>query len=366
MSSKGLVVAAMSGGVDSAVAAALLVREGYEVIGITMQIWQENRAGKHGGCCSLGAVEDARRAAQRIGIPHYVLNMRDFFASNVIDLFVREYARGRTPNPCVECNRTVKFQELMRQARSLGARFLATGHYARIRRNTDSGRWELHRAAFRDKDQSYALYSLTQDQLASTLFPLGELHSKEETRRLAREWGLPLADKPDSQEICFVPAEGYVGFVREKVPEAAIPGPIVDTQGTVIGRHQGIGAFTIGQRRRLPPSPSGARYVVRICPDTNTVTVGTNSDLYASRFLVAGMNWVSIPELTNGSLACSARIRYNAEAAPARISAGDPSGRLLCEFETPQRAITPGQAAVFYDGDRVLGGGTIESVQAED
>lgn len=364
MSSKGLVVAAMSGGVDSAVAAALLAREGYEVIGITMQIWQENRAGKHGGCCSLGAVEDARRAAQRIGIPHYVLNMRDFFASNVIDLFVREYARGRTPNPCVECNRTVKFQELMRQARSLGARFLATGHYARIRRNPDSGRWELLRAAFRDKDQSYALYSLTQDQLGSTLFPLGEMHSKEETRKMARGWGLPLADKPDSQEICFVPEDGYVGFVREKVPEAAVPGPIVDTQGAVIGQHQGIGAFTIGQRRRLPPSASGARYVVHICPETNTVTVGTNSDLFASRFIVSGMNWVSIPEPTSGSLACSARIRYNAEAAPARISAGDRLGTILCEFETPQRAITPGQAAVFYDGDRVLGGGTIESVQA--
>lgn len=361
---KGTVVAAMSGGVDSAVTAALLKQQGYEVIGITLQIWQEHaEQGKHGGCCSLGAVEDARRAANRIGIPHYVLNFRDYFAQKVIGRFVDEYARGRTPNPCVECNRSVKFDELLRQAKNLGADYLATGHYARIRFNETSGRHELWRARDQDKDQSYALYTLQQEQLAQTLMPLGELESKAETRRIARELGLALADKPDSQEICFVPKGGYPRFLAENAPAALRPGKIVDTGGRERGMHGGIGNYTIGQRRRLPASDSGPLYVIALDAATNTVVVGSDRELYQSACRVGALNWIAIEKL-EGTLAVFARIRYNGSAAPARISTVPGSESVECRFDTPQRAITPGQAAVFYDGEVVVGGGTIEEAVA--
>jgi len=362
MSAKGTVVAAMSGGVDSAVTAALLKQQGYDVIGITLQIWQEHaEQGQHGGCCSLGAVEDARRAANRIGIPHYVLNFRDYFAQKVIDKFVGEYARGRTPNPCVECNRSVKFDELLRQARHLGADYLATGHYARIRYNETTGRHELWRARDLAKDQSYALYTLTQEQLSQTLMPLGDLESKAETRRIAQELGLALANKPDSQEICFVPKKGYTRFLAEKAPNAMQPGKIVDTAGRVRGTHEGIALYTVGQRKRLPASDTGPLYVLALEPATNTVLVGDNADLFADTFVAGSLNWIAIERLET-PLAVSARIRYNGSAAPARLLDGPEPETATCRFETPQRAITPGQAAVFYDGDVVLGGGTIEKV----
>lgn len=366
--SKGTVVAAMSGGVDSAVTAALLHQEGYEVVGITLQIWQEHAdQGKYGGCCSLGAVEDARRAAAKIGIPHYVLNFRDYFAEKVIDNFVAEYSRGRTPNPCVECNRSVKFDELLRHAEDLGADYLATGHYARIRYNESSGRHELMRARDDNKDQSYALYTLTQHQLSKTLMPLGHLSGKDETRRIANELGLSIANKADSQEICFVPKEGYVSFLQEKAPSVARSGNIVDTSGKVLGTHFGVAFFTIGQRKRLPASTTGPLFVLALDAETNTVIVGPDEELFQRGLLADNCLWSAISDITavGSPLEVTAKIRYNGTAAPARLTAGDQSGTAAAWFDTPQRAITPGQAAVFYGGagdeagQIVVGGGTI-------
>ena len=371
--SKGTVVAAMSGGVDSAVTAALLKQDGYDVIGITLQIWQEHaEQGKYGGCCSLGAVEDARRAAAKIGIPHYVLNFRDYFADKVIDKFVSEYSKGRTPNPCVECNRSVKFEELLRQAENLGADYLATGHYARIRFNETTGRYELLRAVDNDKDQSYALFTLTQKSLSKTLMPLGHLTGKQETRRLAHEWELALADKPDSQEICFVPKEGYVSFLSQKSPDVMRPGKIVDTSGKAVGEHLGIAFYTIGQRKRLPASNHGPLFVIALDADTNTVIVGRDDELFMPGFVADDCNWSAMDSLeahverTGQGVACAAKIRYNGQAAPAVLTVGETEGTVEGRFETPQRAVTPGQAAVFYGGEGedagqvVLGGGTIE------
>jgi tRNA-specific 2-thiouridylase len=373
--SKGTVVAAMSGGVDSAVTAALLKQEGYEVIGITLQIWQEHaEQGKYGGCCSLGAVEDARRAASKIGIPHYVLNFRDYFADKVIATFVAEYSRGRTPNPCVECNRSVKFDELLRQAEDLGADYLATGHYARVRYNEASGRYELLRARDSDKDQSYALYTLTQAQLSKTLMPLGHLAGKQETRRIAAELGLALANKPDSQEICFVPKEGYVSFLKEKAPAAARPGKLVDTNGRLLGEHPGVAFYTIGQRKRLPANADGPLFVVALDAESNTVVVGRDAELYAPGLIADTCRWSALADLETAAwpLAVSAKIRYNGSAAPTIISPGPDPDTVEARFATPQRAVTPGQSAVFYGGagdeagQVVLGGGLIREALRPD
>jgi tRNA-specific 2-thiouridylase len=362
----------MSGGVDSAVTAALLKREGYDVVGITLQIWQEHsEQGTYGGCCSLGAVEDARRAAARIGIPHYVLNFRDYFAEKVIDRFVDEYRRGRTPNPCVECNRTVKFDELLRQARELGADYLATGHYARIRRNEETGRYELLRARDHAKDQSYALYTLSQEQLSRTLMPLGHLRNKQETRAIARELGLELAGKPDSQEICFVPKEGYAALLRERAPEAVRAGTMVDGDGNALGTHQGVPLYTVGQRKRLPASSTGPLYVLRLDAASNTVVVGRDEELYAPGLVAEECLWSALPGPpdTGAHIECCVKIRYNGSAAGCFIMAGDEAGTVCARFHSPQRAVTPGQAAVFYGGagdeQVVLGGGTIRASLCE-
>ena len=274
----------MSGGVDSSVAAGLLLRQGYHVLGVTMQIWQESTTQTKGaGCCSLGAVEDARRVAGKLGIPHYVLNFREFFAEKVIDNFVAEYKRGRTPNPCVNCNRYVKFDALLSKARALGAEFLATGHYARVEFDEDRRRWALRRALDGDKDQTYALYHFTQEELAHTLMPLGLVTNKAETRAIAVELGLAVANKPDSQEICFVQGGSYTDFLAQTAPETVLAGDIVDTGGTRRGRHDGIAFYTIGQRKRVNVGSPIPLYVVDIDAATNTVVVGGNDDLMALR-----------------------------------------------------------------------------------
>ncbi|MBV9849411.1 MAG: tRNA 2-thiouridine(34) synthase MnmA [Armatimonadetes bacterium] len=357
---KPTVVVAMSGGVDSSVAAGLLLRQGYNVLGVTMQIWQESATQTKGaGCCSLGAVEDARRVAGKLGIPHYVLNFRDFFAEKVIDNFVSEYKRGRTPNPCVNCNRYVKFDALLYKARALGAEYLATGHYARVEFDEDRRRWTLRRALDAGKDQTYALYHFTQDELAHTLMPLGLVTDKAETRRIAAELGLAVANKPDSQEICFVQGGSYTDFLARAAPETVRPGDIVDTQGARRGRHDGIAFYTIGQRRRLNVGSPLPLYVVDIDAAANTVVVGGNDDLMADGLVADDVNWVGIAGLQE-SRAVTAKIRYNMEPVPATVQKAARGGEIVVRFDAPQRAVTPGQSLVLYDGDSVLGGATIQ------
>lgn len=364
------VMVAMSGGVDSSVAAALLLDQGYEVIGVTMQLWPEDdpfEEARQGGCCSLAAIADARRVASILGIPYYVLNLREAFASLVIDYFVEEYARGRTPNPCIACNRLVKFDVLLEKARELEADYLATGHYARAWYDSGRGRYVLARAADRRKDQTYALYGLTQAQLARVLFPLGE-HTKEEVRRMAVRFGLPVAAKPESQEICFVPDDGHGAFVAARAAERVRPGPIVDTRGRVLGTHRGLPYYTIGQRRGLGVSAPRPLYVLGIDPVRNAVVVGGEEEAFRQVMEVGDpnlilMEWEDLAALREGILV-EAQVRYRAEPRPARVRAlPGPPRRALVEFLTPQRAIAPGQAAVFYDGDLVVGGGTIERVR---
>lgn len=355
------VVVAMSGGVDSSVAAGLLAREGHEVIGITMRLWTEEDAGAarhHKRCCSVEDTDDARAAADALGIRHYVLNLEREFKEEVVDQFVAEYARGRTPNPCLSCNDRVKFRPLLEHALALDADFLATGHYARVRRpatRTD-GRSELWQAVDHGKDQSYVLYTLGQAELSRTLFPCGK-HPKEEIRRLAREWRLPNADKPDSADICFIPGGDYRAFVRERMPAAA--GLIVDTAGREVGEHRGIVDFTIGQRRGVPARGNAEPlFVIDIDAQENRVVVGRDAELMAGGLVADGLSFVA-GEAPAGETRVQARIRYRAPAVPAMLLVN--GGRAEVRFESPQRAVTPGQAAVFYEGERVIGGGTIAS-----
>ncbi|MFQ3609991.1 MAG: tRNA 2-thiouridine(34) synthase MnmA [Fimbriimonadales bacterium] len=363
---RGTVLLAMSGGVDSSVAAAILQKRGYEVVGVTMQIWQESHPDpRHGGCCSLGAVEDARRVARRLGIPHYVLNFRRVFADTVIRDFIHEYRRGRTPNPCVQCNRFVKFDALLRKADELGCDLIATGHYARTRYNPHTGRWNLLRAINKAKDQSYVLYMLNQEALSRAVFPLGTMPTKAETRQLARELGLWTADKPDSQEICFVShLGGYHEFLRAVTPDAFQPGEIRDSQGRVLGTHNGIALYTVGQRRRLNLGNTGKPlFVLRLIPEENAIVVGPEEELYEREALVSEITWSSVPALER-PMRVYATVRYNMPAAPATLHPMEQADRARLVFDQPVRAITPGQIAVFYKGETVVGGGTIQSKSA--
>lgn len=354
------VVVGMSGGVDSSVAALLLKEQGYDVIGVTMQIWQdesEEIREENGGCCGLSAVDDARRVAQKLDIPYYVMNFKKEFQANVIDYFVKEYVRGRTPNPCIACNRYVKWESLLAKSLGLGADYIATGHYARIEQ-LPGGRFAIRNSVTAAKDQTYALYNLTQDQLAHTLMPVGS-YTKEEIRRMAEEAGLPVAHKKDSQEICFIPDHDYAAFIaRESRTEVPGPGNFVTADGMILGTHKGITHYTVGQRKGLNLSLGHPVFVTEIRPETNEVVIGENREVFTQSLTCSELNFMAVPDLTE-PLRVKTKIRYAHQGASCLIEKiGE--DRVKCTFDEPVRAVTPGQAAVFYDGGYVLGGGTIE------
>lgn len=353
------VVVGMSGGVDSSVAAYLLKKQGFDVIGVTMQIWQDEEEAEkeaNGGCCGLTAVDDARRVAEHLGIPYYVMNFKKEFKCNVMDYFVEEYLKGRTPNPCIACNRYVKWESLLKRSLDIGADYIATGHYARIDQ-LPNGRFAIRNSVTAAKDQTYALYNLTQEQLAHTLMPVGD-YTKEEIRKIAEEANLPVAHKPDSQEICFVPDNDYAAFIDREAGER-VPGPgnFVSTDGKILGKHKGITHYTVGQRKGLD-LPMGRRvFVTEIRPETNEVVIGENEDVFTSTVLCDNVNYMSVADLES-PMRVRAKIRYNHAGEYCMIEKL-PDGKVQCTFEKPVRASTPGQAVVFYDGEHVLGGGTI-------
>ncbi len=352
------IVVGLSGGVDSSVAAYLLKEAGHEVIGVTMQIWQEEDNSiqeENGGCCGLSAVEDARRVAQKLGIPYYVMNFRSEFKEAVIDYFVAEYEAGRTPNPCIACNRYVKWESLYHRAKSIGADGIATGHYSRIIQ-LPNGRYALQKSVTDAKDQTYALYNLTQEQLAHTLMPVGA-YSKEEIRAIAEKIGLLVANKPDSMEICFVPDDDYAGFIEDYTGKTFPEGNFVNTAGEVLGPHKGIIHYTVGQRKGLGIALGARMFVKEIRPETNEVVLASNEELFSRVLYADRLNFMSV-ETVAEPMRVMAKIRYNHKGADAVIElAGE--DLLKVTFDEPQRAITPGQAVVLYDGDIVVGGGTI-------
>ena len=352
------VVVAMSGGVDSAVAAYLLVKAGYDVVGVTMQIWQKEGADAieaKGGCCGHTAVADARFVCHALGVPHYVLNFRDIFRAKVMDYFAAEYLAGRTPNPCIACNRYVKWQALLDKATELGGDFIATGHYSKIAPHPDTGRLAII-SSYATKDQSYALYNLTQDQLARTLFPIGDM-PKDEVRRLAAEKiGLRVAYKPDSQEICFIPDNNHSKFLVEYFNRPLAPGNFVDEVGNVLGCHLGIGHYTIGQRKGLGMAFGRPMYVKEIDASGGNIVLSDEAALFTRDMMVDDVNFMAHDSI--GEMRCRGKIRYSHKAADCVIRSID--GGIVCKFDEPQRAITPGQSAVFYDTDgRIICGGTI-------
>jgi tRNA-specific 2-thiouridylase len=364
------IAVAMSGGVDSSAAAALLRAEGHELVGFTMQLWNQRRGlsvGEDGEplpsrCCSLDDVYDARRVAQELGFPFYVLNLERDFERDVVEPFVKSYLEGETPIPCVACNSRLKFASLDRTALSVGCEKVATGHYARVRHDEAAGRYRLLRGRDARKDQSYFLWELTQGQLSRSLFPLGEM-TKDEVREVARRQGLYVAEKRESQEICFVPDGDYAGFIDRyleaegREEERPARGEIVDTEGRVVGEHEGVHRYTVGQRRGIGVSRPLPLYVVRVEPESNRVVVGHDEELLSNEFTAAGVNWVAFDEPSE-PFAADVRVRYRHKEAPATITPLG-RGRARVRFAEPQRAVTPGQATVFYRGEEVLGGGWI-------
>ena len=352
------VVVGMSGGVDSSVAAYLLKQQGYDVVGVTMQIWQDEsheEIEKKGGCCGLSAVDDARRVAAMLDIPYYVMNFKSEFKRDVIDYFVREYLAGRTPNPCIACNRYVKWESLLTRSIQIGADYIATGHYARIC-ELPNGRYAIRNSVTAKKDQTYALYNLTQEQLKRTLMPIGD-YTKEQVRKIAEDIGLMVAGKPDSMEICFVPDNDYASFIEKETGVTSVPGDFVDVDGNVIGKHKGVIHYTVGQRKGLGIALGKPAFVVAIRPEQNQVVIGEDRDVYTERLYANNLNFMAVDDISE-PVHVKAKIRYSHEGAYCTVRKID-SDTIECIFDQPVRAVTPGQAVVLYDGEYVLGGGTI-------
>ena len=355
---KKTVCVGMSGGVDSSVAAYLLKEQGYNVIGVTMQIWQDEDAdqiSEHGGCCGLSAVDDARRVAAQLEIPYYVMNFKEDFRKYVIDYFVDEYRNGRTPNPCIACNRYVKWESLLRRSLSIGGDYIATGHYARVEQ-LPNGRYTLRVAKGIEKDQTYALYNLTQDQLSKTLMPVGE-YNKTQIRQIATDIGIQVANKPDSQDICFVPDGDYASFIENTTDQVLQTGDFVTPEGKILGKHKGIIHYTVGQRKGLGLALGYPAFVLEIRPETNEVVIGTYEESLTYTVRANELNFMSVEQITE-PVRVFAKIRYNHKGAWCTVERTG-EDEIVCTFDEPIRAATPGQAVVLYDGEYVLGGGTI-------
>lgn len=355
---KKTVVVGMSGGVDSSVAAYLLKEQGYDVIGVTMQIWQDEEdivLQENGGCCGLSAVDDARRVASLLGIPYYVMNFKEEFKNSVINYFLSEYQKGHTPNPCIACNRYVKWESLLKRSLEIGADYIATGHYARIRQ-LQNGRYVIENSVTKEKDQTYALYNLTQEQLQRTLMPVGA-YTKEEIRKIAEDIKLPVSHKPDSQDICFVPNGDYASFIETQAGKKSVPGNFVDQEGNILGCHKGIIHYTVGQRKGLGIAFGYPLFVLEIRPETNEIVLGPDEASLSRYVRAKQINLMSEAEI-RGEKRLWGKIRYNHKGAFCTVKKTG-EDELLCIFDEPQRAITPGQAVVLYDDDLVFGGGTI-------